>query len=161
MLTCTFPRKRRDTRRQGPAGVPARPLIDIGTALDLLAAAVADRGGSFVYPPVPDPDRTCLFRMNDGPGCLVAHALSMAGVDVDELAPLRHDSIRELYRQDRLPVRLTLGALVVLAAAERSEDHGCTWGAALGRATDAAARFVDLLPVRELVRDRHPVVIGP
>src|SRR5262249_16351250 len=52
----------------------------------------------------------------------------------------------QLYVQGRLPLRLTLGGLVVLDAAQRAQDRGYAPGDARDYAIDVAARFVDLLP---------------
>jgi len=54
--------------------------------------------------------------------------------------------MRELYGQARLPVRLTLGALVVLDAAQRAQDRGYTWGDALDYASGVVVKCLDLVP---------------
>lgn len=54
--------------------------------------------------------------------------------------------MRELYTQGQLPVRLTLGAVAVFDAAQRTQDRGFAWGDALNHATAVALRFLDLLP---------------
>jgi hypothetical protein len=93
-------------------GVEAVPLLDIGRALDLLAASAGDTS-------------------------------ACADVSLDSL---RAHDMRELYRQGRLPVRLTLGALVVLDAAQRSQQAGCSPTEALDCAINVAVRFFDLMP---------------
>jgi hypothetical protein len=122
----------------------AAPLIDIGRALDLLAMAVKHRGACFVY--VAAHDQTCLYTTGGGPQCLVGRALSLAGIDDDELEALGHRGLRELYREGILPARLTLGAVAVLDAAQRGQDRGYTWGEALEYAAGVADRFLDLIP---------------
>lgn len=107
------------------------PTMDIGTALDLLAAAVSRRGGDFVYQPVwVDEPRylTCLYARDGAPDCIVGHVLAAAGVRPRELEAMRDDGIEDLYRADRLPIDLTLGALAVLHTAQQSQDRGCPWG---------------------------------
>jgi hypothetical protein len=77
----------------------------------------------------------------------VGHVLARASVEVADLETMRDQRLRDLYRDGRLPVTLTLGALIVLDAAQQSEDRGRTWGTALDDATAAAARFLDLAAV--------------
>jgi hypothetical protein len=134
-----------DLRR--PADVP---FIDIGGALDLLAAAVSQRGESFVY--VAGRHQTCLYTSGGGPPCLVGRALSLAGVDDEALSTMGHRGVRDLYRLGSLPVRLTLGALTVFDAAQRGQDRGYTWGDALDFAVGVSERFLDLIPARALAR---------
>jgi hypothetical protein len=120
------------------------PLIDIGRALDLLAAAVEQRGESFVF--VAGRHQSCLYRADGGPQCLVGRCLSLAGVGDADLDALGGHAVRDLYRAGALPVRLTLGALVVFDAAQRGQDRGYPWGEALDYAVGAADRFLDLIP---------------
>lgn len=119
-------------------------VIDIGRALDLLAAAVAERGSRFVY--VAGQTQTCLYAGEGGPQCLVGRALSLAGMGDDDVTAMGHRGIIELYREGDLPVQLTLGAVLVLDAAQRCQDRGNAWGEALEFAIDVAERFVDLVP---------------
>ena len=135
--------------RQYPATPPETRIVDIGCALDLLAAAVMQRGEQHVYEPVwiAGPNYlSCLYANRGGPACLVGHALAHATVPVDDLVALRDDSVLDLYREDRLPVTLTLGALVVLHEAQRCQDSGWPWGEVLTHATEVAGRFLDLQP---------------
>jgi hypothetical protein len=131
-----------------PIGESA-PVIDIGTALDLLAAAVEHRGADFVYRPVWMDEAgyfSGLYANRGAPGCIVGHALALANVSVRELEAMRDDGVRDLYRRGELPVTLTLGALAVFHAAQQSQDRGRRWGDVLTCATDAAVTFLDLLP---------------
>lgn len=125
------------------------PTIDIGRALDLLAAAVQRRGRDFVYQPVwMEESRylTCQYANRGSPDCIVGQALALAGVGFPDLAAMPDDRIRDLYLRDEFPVVLTLGALVVFDAAQQSQDRGCRWGDVFTAATAAAIRFVDLVP---------------
>lgn len=125
-------------------------VIDVGTALDLLTRVVNDHGEGFTYAPVADPShqhRGYVYAFDGGPQCIVGHALVRAGVDVARLEEMRDEHLRDLYRHGRLPVMLSLGALIALDAAQRSQDRGRTWGAALDDATAAAARYFDLVAV--------------
>jgi hypothetical protein len=76
----------------------------------------------------------------------VGHALSLAQVSDEDLEALRGRGMRELYAQGQLPVRLTLGAVAVFDAAQRTQDRGYAWGDALNHAAAVALRFLDLLP---------------
>ena len=123
-----------------------RPQIDIGRALDLLATAVGAGGEWYVYPPVWSRYRDRMYAAHGGPQCLVGRVLSLTQVPDEALEELRDRGLRELYSEGKLPVRLTLGTLAVLDAAERSQDRGYSWGDALDYATDVATSFLDLLP---------------
>jgi hypothetical protein len=123
-------------------------MIDIDTALELLAAAVEHRGADHVYQPVwVDEPRylTCRYANRGAPDCIVGHALFLADVGVDCLEAMNDNGLRELYVRGELPVGLTLGALAVLDAAQRSQDRGCRWGDVLTDATATAVKFLDLL----------------
>ena len=124
-------------------------MIDIDTALELLAAAVEHRGADHVYQPVwVDEPRylTCRYANHGAPDCIVGHALFLADVGVDCLEAMNDNGLRELYLRGELPVGLTLGALAVLDAAQQSQDRGCRWGDVLTDATATAVKFLDLLP---------------
>lgn len=123
-------------------------VIDVGTALDLLARVVDDRGEDFTFAPVADPrheHRGHVYAVDGRPQCIVGHALARASVDVAQLEQMRDEHLPDLYREGRLPVTLSLGALIALDAAQRSQDRGRAWGAALDDATSAAARYFDLV----------------
>jgi hypothetical protein len=122
--------------RHNPSTVETMPVIDIGCALDLLATAVEQRGEY----------ETCAYAPSDVPWRLVCHVLSLANVGDDELKRLDCGGVRELYARGALPVRLTLGGLAVLDAAERAQNRGYAWRDALGYASNVAVRFVNLLP---------------
>jgi hypothetical protein len=119
------------------------PLIDIGRALDLLAAAAKERGEYFVYVLSVGSARTCRYSVRGSRPCLVGYALSLAHIGDDALDALGDRGVRELNGQARLPVRLTLGGLVVLDAAQ---DRGYAWGDALVYASGVAVKFLDLVP---------------
>jgi hypothetical protein len=67
-------------------------------------------------------------------------------VGVEELEGLCDHGIRDLHWGGRLPVTLTLGAVVVLHAAQQSQHRGCRWGDVLEHATTAAEKFLELIP---------------
>jgi hypothetical protein len=124
--------------------------LDIAHALDLVVAA-ADHCGH-------DDGLQPRSRSNIGGGMtgyahsgeprgIVGHALSIANVGVADLESMRDQSLRQLYRDGRLPIPITLGALVVLDAAQRSQDRGHQPDEVLDDAASAAARFLDLVSV--------------
>lgn len=124
--------------------------IDIGGALDLLTSVVNDHGEDVNGESDANHGRLHdAFRYTIGgiPHCIVGHALARVSVDVADLEAMRDQRLRDLYRDGRLPITLTLGALIVLDAAQQSEDRGRTWGTALDDATVAAVRFLDLVAV--------------
>jgi hypothetical protein len=142
-MTATAP----STMIASPASQAAQ-LIDVGIALDLLARVVDDCGEDFTSTPVAGPShprRGYVYALDGRPQCIVGHALARASVDVAQLEQMRDEHLRDLYRDGRLPVKLSLGALTALDAAQRSQDRGLTWGAALEDATAAAARYFDLV----------------
>jgi hypothetical protein len=116
-------------------GVP-EPAMDMGAALDLLESSVRERGQGY------------RAAASDG---IVTLALRKAGVPGPALGPLAHASVGDLYAAGRLPLNLTLGAVVVLRAAESAERDGQPWAMAMAAALRAAARFLELLP-RDLER---------
>jgi hypothetical protein len=121
-------------------GLHAGP-IDVGSALHLLEIAVNERDADFVYSPVWIAEYrylTCLYAYRGAPHCIVGHALSLAGVGIDDLEAMRDHGVRELYEEGRIPVTLTLGAVAVLDAAQQEQDRGATWGDVLDYATTIA-----------------------
>jgi hypothetical protein len=132
-----------------PTGGRPVTVIDMGTALDLLAAAVRHRGAEFIYQPVwvEEPRYlTCRYATGGAPDCIVGHALAYAGIDIAVLEALNDDVVEDLYIQGRFPCSVTLGALAVLRRAQQSQDGGCPWGEVLNHAEATAAKFLDLLP---------------
>jgi hypothetical protein len=89
-------------------------------------------------------------RVADGrlatPDCVVGQALAFANISVRDLEEMGADGVRDLYLRGELPITLTLGALAVFDAAQRSQDRGCRRGDVLEYATDAAVNFLDLPP---------------
>jgi hypothetical protein len=116
-------------------------LIDIGDALDLLARAVHEGSKGYAG------SQARLYALNGEPKSIVGHALLLANVDAEDLEVMRGHRVRDLYREARLPVDLTLGALIVLDATQRSEDGGSCGDEVLDDAIATAARFLDLLSV--------------
>lgn len=128
--------------------VETTPLIGMCRALDLLATAAGER---FTHPwaTVRAAGHTApRGRACRGSSGLVRLALSLVQVDENDLVALRDHRVRDLYARGRLVDRLTVGAMVVLDAAQQGEQSGQTWGEALDHAMGAAGRFLDLMPDR-------------
>ena len=128
------------TRRRAAA------VLDIVDALDLVSTAVDDRGRDFVHRPVSGPgviNDAYRYAVGGEPRCIVGHALSLANVATEELESM-HEPVRDLYSDGRLPIPITLGALIVLDAAQRSEADGSPWGDVLDDAFAAAEKVRDL-----------------
>jgi hypothetical protein len=129
----------RRERNAHPCARRPMPIIDIGCALDLLAAAVHRREERYAHTPV-------WMAGGGSRDCIVGEALAQAGARVEELQDLCDHGIRNLHRDGKLPITLTLGALVVLDSAQQSQDGGCRWVDALEHATNAALKFLELIP---------------
>lgn len=130
--------------------------ITPSVALELLEAVVAEAGEDHVYG-VATP--VCLYAeypldeydeyggMVDrdappvGPGCIVGHALHMAGLPLEALAQMdNYGSITEADHREWLVahgIDLTPEAQQVFYAAQLYQDRGCTWGHALDNARTA------------------------
>lgn len=107
-------------------------MIDIGEALDLLDWCVRDRGEDYRSAAT---DR------------IVPLALRKAGAPLTAVSPLARTRVADIYASDRHnPLNLTLGAVMVLSAAESAERDEQTWEIALQAALRAASRFLELIP---------------
>ncbi|MDT4903312.1 MAG: hypothetical protein QOH52_1328 [Pseudonocardiales bacterium] len=124
-------------------------MIDVVQALDLLEQCVSERGCGYVYAPkwsARDGYSTCQYVHNGKPDCIIGLAFAKSGVPVETLQTLSGDRLAGLHSEHRLPIHLTLGALVVFRAAQRAQDQGLSWGVALRQATLIAGRYFDLIP---------------
>jgi hypothetical protein len=131
--------------------------VDIADAMDLLAAAANDPSRDCVLRPVSTADTgygASRYTLGGEPRGIIGHVLSMAGAAVADLASMRDHSLRDLYSDGRLPIAITLGALIVLDAAQRSQDRGSQLEDVLDDATAAAARFLDLVAILPAVSRR-------
>ncbi|MCU1655350.1 MAG: hypothetical protein JWO57_6 [Pseudonocardiales bacterium] len=104
-------------------------MIDIVDALDLLERCVQDRRAG--------------HRSGNG---IVALALTKGGMPLTEVSRLADTPIGDAYAAGRRPLNLTLGAVVVLRAADSVERRGQPWGLALQAALRAASRYAELIP---------------
>lgn len=132
--------------------------IDDARAIELLEAAVAERGADYVYvnPDSPlclyvhtsypegsldeDPDNAVPIRT---PGCIVGTAFILGGL-IDARRMSHHlgsiSSIAEVL-QGRDGIDITHSALEILQRAQWAQDAKATWGEALAYAKDR-----DMLP---------------
>jgi hypothetical protein len=146
-------------------GHAALAPIDIADAMDLLATAANDPSRNCGLQPAASPDDRCRssrYASDGRPHGLIGQALSTAEVAVADLESMGDRSLRDLYRDNRLPIAITLGALIVLDAAQRSQERGHQLDDVLDDATAAAARFLDLVAVLPaLARHAEPAVARP
>jgi hypothetical protein len=136
--------------------VPVRASrIDLVDALDLLESCVRERGEDYRSPrrrlPAASPTGSG-DAFPTATDSIVTLALSKAGMPLTALIPLAYTPIADVYASGQHPLNLTLGAVVVLRAAESAERRGQTWAMSLQAALRAASRFVDLIPDRVLGR---------
>jgi hypothetical protein len=113
--------------------------VDAGQALTALERCTADRSSG---PSGGD-------QQDAAPGSLLRSALTNLGMTVVEFeaAPLVPDRPDSRFTSDRTPV-LTLGALVVLRAADRHQRAGGAWGTCVIAAERAARRYLSIMPAR-------------
>lgn len=122
-------------------GTQANQPIDAADMLDLLGAAI-ERDALCTTAAPPDAELAIGYT----PGrSLVGHALSEAGIPATVLEKIGGTSIRDLWREDRLPVPMTLVAVLVLHRAQVAADSGAPWISAYEHAWQAALRLVHLV----------------
>jgi hypothetical protein len=124
-------------------------VIDIADALDLLDSCVREHGASYRSPPRHMPAARASGGLDTGQAVtdsIVTLAMTKAGTPITAVRRLTGTSIGVAYASGQNPLNLTLGAVVVLCAAESVERRGDTWAVALQAALRAASRFLDLLP---------------
>lgn len=120
-------------------------LITKSKALELLEAAVAERGADYVY----ERDGTrqsgpgCTYVRGGQPSCLIGLAMAKAGVPIEQLAEwdTRDNSAACFVLVD--DELATKTAVDVMATAQSLQDIGETWGEALQAAREHAASATD------------------
>lgn len=122
-------------------------IIDEGMALDLLKAAVVERGPDYVYEVIDSSDR-CLYwhQEKNEPGCIVGLVLFNKGVTPDSLIDVdnevataaRHLSSYKLMTATGETVWLSEKALDLFSRVQRFQDTGSPWGEALSVGLEAA-----------------------
>jgi hypothetical protein len=137
-------------------------VIDIVDALDLLDSCVRDPGVDYRSLPrrlaavsSTEPQDEALAASDS----IVTLALRRAGSPLTALSALAHAPIADVYASGRPDLNLTLGAAVVLRAADAAERRGQTWAMSLQAALQAAARFVELIPDRVAARAAGVVAV--
>jgi hypothetical protein len=126
-------------------------VIDIVDALDLLDSCVRGRGESYRSPIRQGSPARASGGHDTGQAVtdsIVTLAMAKAGAPITAVSRLTGTSIGVAYASGQNPLNLTLGAVVVLCAAESVERRGETWAAALQAALRTASRFLELLPDR-------------
>lgn len=122
--------------------------IDGPRALELLQAAVDEKGADYVYPT--GEYETCSYARDDSPSCLVGHAVHCAGVTIDALHCMDVDTIEDdegnqldasseiqNIPTERYGFRLMPGAVRAFQEAQQKQDSGIPWGEALLYAREA------------------------
>jgi hypothetical protein len=103
-----------------------KTMIDIVDALDLLNGCVQERGESWL-PARDESSPSASLRYEAGRPVMdgmVSRALANAGTPPTPCRWLIHSSVVDAYAVGQNPFNLTLGAVVVLRAAESSERSG-------------------------------------
>lgn len=122
--------------------------IDRERALLLLAEAVAERGGNFVYTPTLKNENStspgCFYARDGEPSCGVGLAMFNAGVPIEELEKWDSDGggyigsvFDHYFSHPESNVDMTLEAVRVFEAFQRPQDDGAKWGDALAQAYEA------------------------
>lgn len=138
--------------------------INVETVTALLTRAVADRGEDYTYPASTSKTSTsCHYRWDQwdidheyvtpekkgGPACIAGQVMDYAGILDDIVGTYEDGSFSSANGEDinslafNYDLDITPLALAVLREAQESQDAGLTWGVALRRALDIAARNPD------------------
>lgn len=115
-------------------------------ALELLREVVAEYGEDHVYA---DPTGVqadagssafCKYvdEDNERPSCLVGHVLFRAGVTISQLLDMDNSEDPAIGDVETDAFTMSPAARAVLRAAQRAQDCGSTWGAALAAAQRVA-----------------------
>lgn len=129
--------------------------LDAAKAVELLKAAVAERGERYVYS---EPEDGCVYVADGAPSCLVGEALVAHGLPVGFFYQAVSYDKQFAAEANGLPMSLlhkagvlpfvTARARAALTAAQNVQDQGCSWGDALERAEREALNtaYSDELP---------------
>jgi len=125
------------------------PLLTMERTLELLDAAVTERGADFVYPEewkVPSqifsstPGGDCVYVHDGKPACIVGWVLHTHGVTIEQLRQLEGDSVYALLLHLQPVLEVEPGVGTVLREAQNQQDVGRPWGVAVERARAAAVQ---------------------
>lgn len=124
--------------------------ITLAEAISHAEAIVAEFGEDHVYHlVVDDAFGDCYYVSDDGrPDCIVAHILHRHGVPIEALKMWENHNAHEMgpkgLTSNRAPAPtrplVTAEAVPFLSELQGSQDQGSTWGLALRRGLDVAAR---------------------
>lgn len=117
-------------------------VLDAQTALRLLAHAVSNRGGAFVYTrPVVVGHTTpvCSYLTDDdNASCLVGHVLRSFGIPAALIRACGNSvgitTLASRLRSEVGEFRISSAAIHVLMQAQQTQDEGGSWGDALAQA---------------------------
>jgi hypothetical protein len=124
-------------------------MTDIVDALELLDSCVRDHGRNHRSPTRNESAASPIGGQDTGRAAtdsIVTLAMAKAGTAITSVSRPAGTSIGAAYAAGQNPLNLTLGAVVVLRAAESVERRGETWAMAFQAALRAASRFLELLP---------------
>ncbi|MGW6263745.1 hypothetical protein [Streptomyces sp. NPDC055085] len=118
--------------------------LTLSRTKELLAKAVVLKGAGYVYTTLegeqgnPDTQPVCFYVHGEEPGCIVGHALHMAGVPLGRLLEEeRNDAggvLRSLRADGRMRVSYEDGVAELLAGVQQDQDSGVPWGEAVTHA---------------------------
>jgi hypothetical protein len=135
-------------------------MIDIVDALDLLNSCVRDRDENYRSPALDESTASASWRYDAGRAVtddIVTRALASAATPTTTGSWLIRRSVVDAYASGQNPFNLTLGAVIVLRAAELTDRRGETWGLSVAAAMRAASRFVEPIPVARRRERARPV----
>lgn len=121
--------------------------IDVPEALELLQAAVDERGAEMVYAKTPGALRGggCYYwhAYPGAPGCIVGTGLYLKGYANAEMLRRMDDcpsgsTVADVVESEALEVSITEDAVTVLMSAQGKQDAHYTWGEALTWAREVA-----------------------
>lgn len=121
--------------------IPTR-TVTRDDALDLMRAAVTEKGADYVYPA----DMMCTYFSEDAaPACIVGHVFARLGLTAEDLQYNNEGTGVEdavLGLQVHHPdFHVTDDAIAVMAAAQDAQDSRFTWGKALESAVAADSDY--------------------
>lgn len=135
----------------------------LADALDLIDSVVDEFGE--------DHRSSCIYvdRSLNQPVCILGNVFHRAGVPIEVMGVWGGATFAELIKTDQLPFPITLGAQVVLKAAQKvqderdlSGDSNCrrTWGEARREALRVAERYLDVMPDQLFLNYRELDEVG-
>jgi hypothetical protein len=118
-------------------------VIDKDVALGMIVGVIEKFGEDHVYPS--EELGGCFYVVHDDnnqpqPGCLIGHALWGMGVrpevleEMDSIGSISNPNVLKTLRREQ--VVIDPEAALILRAAQREQDCGCSWGSALKKAQE-------------------------